>query len=139
MRVVLDTNVLVAGLRSNNGASYRILKDLVQGKFEIGISVPLILEYEATLSRQIQELTLNASDVESFLDYLCQIGEKQTVFYLWRPHLADPGDDMVLELAVASGADAIVTFNQRDFSGIDRFGIRILTPGDFLNLIGDWT
>lgn len=139
MRVVLDTNVLVAGLRSKNGASYRILKDLVQGKFEIGVSVPLILEYEATLSRQIQELTLNASDVESFLDYLCQIGEKQPVFYLWRPHLADPGDDMVLELAVASGADAIVTFNQRDFSGIDRFGIRILTPGEFLNLIGDWT
>lgn len=139
MRVVLDTNVLIAGLRTKKGASYRILTELEQGLFEIVVSVPLILEYEATLIRQLEELSMTTADVEGFLDYLCRIGEKQSVFYLWRPHLTDPGDDMVLELAVASRAEAIVTFNQKDFLGIHRFGIQILTPGDLLNRIGDST
>jgi len=135
-RVVLDTNVLVAGLCSRQGASFRLLSLLGAGRFEVALSVPVVLEYEDVLTRP-GVVPLSADDVGAVLDYLCAVGSPYSVFYLWRPYLRDPGDDMVLELAVAAGCDAVVTHNVRDFGGVDRFGLRAVRPADFLGSIGE--
>ena len=137
IRVVMDTNVLVAGLRSRRGASHRVLRLIGQRKFETVVSVPLVLEYESTLKRQSRSLGLRHSDVDDVLDYLCKVSDHRRVFYLWRPFLKDPNDDMVLELAVESEAAMIVTHNVRDFVGSDQFGIRIARPQDLLKEIGE--
>jgi putative PIN family toxin of toxin-antitoxin system len=134
-RVVLDTNVVVAGLRSRRGASFRLLSALGRGKFEVPISVPLLLEYEEVLLRD-RPPGLAGEDIQIVLDYICSVARHQEIFYLWRPILPDPQDDLVLEVAVAAGCSAIITHNRRDFAGAARFGIRILTPAAFLKQIG---
>jgi len=131
-RVVLDTNVLVAAIRSKRGSSYELLRRLGEGAFEITVSVSLTLEYESVLVRHIADSYLTRQDVINLIDYLCEIATWQEIFFLWRPFLRDSGDDMVLELAVAAGCDRIVTHNTRDFLGVERFGIEVLTPAAFL-------
>jgi predicted nucleic acid-binding protein len=79
---------------------------------------------------------LSEDDVRNIIDYMCSVAVRQEVFYLWRPILRDPGDDLVLELAIAANCDAIVTHNIRDFAGLSRFGLRLLTPGEFLRELG---
>jgi putative PIN family toxin of toxin-antitoxin system len=135
-KVVIDTNVLVAGLRSRRGASFLLLSKIGSDSFDIVLSVPLVLEYEDVLLRQIPSMGMRTGDVDVVLDYLCSIAELKKVFFLWRPFLPDPKDDLVLELAVAAGCSAIVTFNERDFRGTDKFGIQVLTPAAFLKEIG---
>ena len=135
-RIVLDTNVLVAGLRSRRGASFRLLSMLGTGRFEIAISVALVLEYEDVLRRQAADLGLDEADVADVIDYLCAVGRRERIHYLWRPYLRDPKDDHVLELGVAANCEGIVTFNIRDFDGVERFGLWILTPLAFLERIG---
>ena len=111
---------------------------LLGGKqFEISVSVPLILEYEAAAKRLTREFGLTHSDVEDILDYLCSIADRCQIHYLWRPVLKDPRDDLVLELAVVASAKYIVTYNLRDFAGADKFGIHVLTPKEFLKVIGE--
>ena len=131
MRVVLDTSVLVAAWRSRLGASFELLRLLGLQSFEIAFSVPLVVEYESALLRHLTARQ-RAADVSALIDYLCLVGHKQEVFFLWRPLLRDPNDDMVAEVAVASQADAIVTHNIKDFDAVDRLGIRVLAPGEFL-------
>jgi putative PIN family toxin of toxin-antitoxin system len=133
--VVLDTNVLVAGLKSSRGASYALLQQIGTGTFELNISVPLILEYEAVLKRLARELGLTHAEVDDVVDYVCSVASHREIFYLWRPFLPDPKDDMVLELAVECGATHIVTHNLRDFVGIEQFGIMPIRPGDFLTIL----
>ena len=135
--VVLDTNILVAAVRSRRGASFRLLSLVGTSRFEICLSVPLVLEYEEALLRQVPTSTLTQRDVRDLVDYLCSVGHAQEIFFLWRPRLRDPKDDLVLELAVAAGCDAIITFNQRDFAGASSFGIQILRPGEFLATLGE--
>ncbi len=134
-QIVLDTNVLVAALRSRRGSSYRLLSLVDAGYFEINVSVPLVLEYEDVLSRS--ELRLSTEDARDVLDYLCTIGNRHEIHFLWRPYLSDPKDDMVLELAVSASCPYIVTFNERDFRSIERFGVRAISPIEFLRIIGD--
>ena len=131
-RVVIDTNVLVAAIRSKHGSSYELLQRVDEGAFEIAVSVPLTLEYESVLARHVADSHLTRQDVVNLVDYLCEIATWQVIFFLWRPFLRDPGDDMVLELAVAAGCDKIVTHNTRDFLGVERFGIEAVTPAAFL-------
>lgn len=135
-RVVLDTNVLASALRSNRGASFRLLSEIDSGRFEICVSVPLVLEYEAVLFRQARSLGLSRRDASDVLDYICSVARRQSIFFLWRPQLRDPGDDMVLEAAVAAGCRYIVTFNKRDFESSRPFPIRAVTPQEFLQTIG---
>ena len=129
--VVLDTNVLVAAPKSRNGASFQLLGLLgPDAPFQLSLSVPLVLEYEMALRR-----TLGSEDkrIEPVLDYLCQVADLREIYFLWRPFLRDPGDEMVLEVAVGAQSSRIVTHNVRDFEGVEaKFGIRIVTPGEFL-------
>lgn len=134
-RVVLDTNVIVSALRSDQGASFRLLSLVGQGKFEFSLSVPLVFEYEDACNRQCGGL--QPQDIGDIIDYLCQMGDRRQIYFLWRPCLKDPKDDLVLELAVESGSDFIVTYNRKDFAGSEKFGVRILTPKEFLILIGE--
>jgi predicted nucleic acid-binding protein len=87
--------------------------------------------------RQAGEAERPEAAVRDLLDYLCFVGRRQPIFFRWRPTLIDPNDDMVLELAVAAGCDAIVTYNRRHFRGVRSFGIRLLSPAELLNEIGD--
>jgi putative PIN family toxin of toxin-antitoxin system len=128
IRVVLDTNVIVAGLRSRRGASFRLLELVVAGKIRPVLSVPLVLEYEAVLKRE--------GNIDGLPDDLCLLGEHHIVYYLWRPTLRDPSDEMVLELAVAAECPHLVTHNVRDFAGSERFGVEPCTPRQWLTKTG---
>jgi putative PIN family toxin of toxin-antitoxin system len=136
VNVVLDTNVLLAALRSSRGASHRLLLSVGTGRFELALSVPLVLEYEEVILRHHIELGLSKTDVEDILDYLCAVAIRQRVYYLWRPFLPDPKDDMLLELAVAADCQAIITFNLKDFLGVGEFGIEAIQPKQFPKQIG---
>ncbi len=136
LQVVIDTNVIIAGLRSRRGASFQLLQLIGSGMFEINISVPLILEYHDVLLRQLPHLQLSKTDAEDFIDYFCAVGNAHEIFYLWRPTLRDPNDEMLLELGVKAQCDFIVTFNKRDFKGIEQFGLIAITPVEFLEKIG---
>ena len=136
-QIVLDTNVLFAGLRSTQGASYRLLSLVGSPKFEINLSVPLVVEYEEVLLRECHALGLTPVDVNDVLDFLCQTANLHEIYFLWRPLLRDPKDEMVLEVAVAAGCRYIVTYNKRDFQGVEAFGIEALTAREFLESIGE--
>lgn len=135
--MVLDTSVLVAAWRSRRGASFALISRLGRGPFDIAVSVPLVVEYESALRRFAGVSGLTDQDVGVFLDFVCSVARQQGIFFLWRPLLRDPNDDMVAEVAVAAGCGTIVTHNVRDFSGVDPFGIKVMTPGEFLKKIGE--
>ena len=138
MRCVLDTDVLVAGLRSRTGASRKLLTLLNQGRYQVVVSVPLMLEYEAVLTRpeNLEAFALTSHEVERFLDSMSLLIVPARLFFLWRPQLRDAADEHVLEAAVNGSADAIVTFNHRHFrAAAARFGIATLKPGDALQRI----
>jgi len=135
-RIVVDTNVLVSGLRSSRGASYRLLQLVGASDFEIALSVPLALEYEDALKRENADLGLSHDDVDRLVEYLCSVAHLQEIHFLWRPVLRDPKDDHVLELAVGAGCGLIVTHNVRDFAQAGAFGVTAVRPGEFLRRIG---
>ena len=136
IQAVVDTNVIVAGLRSRRGASFALLELIGKSDhFGINVSVPLVLEYEAVLLRQRAQIGLSREDVGDVIDYLCSVAKLHDIYYLWRPVLKDPKDDFVLELAVRAECTTIVTHNLGDFAQCDRFGIAAVTPRDFLTTI----
>jgi len=104
------------------------------------VSVPLLVEYQAVMTRT-EHLTasgLTSDDVGVLLDAVASVGEPVRLAFFWRPTLRDPDDDMVLEAAVNGQADAIVTFNRRDFGlAAERFGIEVLSPGAAIERLGE--
>ncbi len=133
VRVVLDTDVLVAGLGSPTGASRALLQELRGGRLIVAASVAMMLEYEAVLTRSehLAAIGFSRREVDTLLDGLAALAEPITPHFLWRPQLRDPDDEMVLDTAVAGGCDAIVTFNSRDFlPAAKRFGLSVLLPRD---------
>ena len=110
-QVVIDTNVEAAALLSNRGASHRLLRLVGDPRWSINLSVPLAFEYERTLKRICIGGDLSDSDVDSVVQFLCANANLRPIFFLCRPFLPDPNDDFVLELAVESRADFIITFN----------------------------
>jgi putative PIN family toxin of toxin-antitoxin system len=136
-QIVIDTNVFIAALRSRRGASHRLLMLLGSEKFNVNISVPLVLEYEDAASRLIGEIALDEWDIGAIIDYICRVANQREVYYLWRPFLKNPGDDMVLELAVTAKCEFIVTYNIQDFEGAERFGVEVVRPREFLEKIGE--
>jgi len=135
MRVVIDTNVLVSGLRSRRGPSFSLIANLPAAQFQPVVSSPLCFEYEDVLKRPGLLRALTSEDVDDFLNYFLQQSIECKIHFLWRPYLADPKDDMLLELALAGSAQFIVTFNIHDFAGAENLGIRAVTPRDFLAII----
>ncbi len=132
---ILDTNVLLSGLGSRNGKSFQILQLLAEEKFNISISVPVILEYEAILKKKLDKKIYSDQDIQAIIDYLCKIGRHIKVYYLWRPILKDPYDDHLLEVAVAANAKWIITYNVKDFERASTFGISAITPYEFLQIL----
>jgi putative PIN family toxin of toxin-antitoxin system len=135
MRVVLDTSVVVAALRSSKGASRQVLLAVLDERLRPLVSVPLMFEYEAVLTRPEHLLAAAASveDVGVVLDALAALCDPVRLEFLWRPALPDADDDMVLEAAVNGQAEAIVTFNVKDFQPVaHRFGIKIVGPSAVL-------
>lgn len=134
MRIVLDTSVLVAASRSRNGASFRLVSMLPSPKLEIALTIAVYTEWQAVLTRPEHLPPGVTTDMAlGFVRYLASIAHLQDVHFLWRPFLRDPDDDMVLECAVASGCEYIVTHNIKDFRRVEELNVRAITPADLLN------
>ena len=131
MKVALDTDVLVAAVRSRQGASRAWLGTILRGEAALLLSVPLALQYEAVLTRpeQLGASGASAEEIAGLLDAICAVCTPVEISFLWRPVLRDPDDEMVLEVAVNGRADRLLTFNERDFAGAARLGIAVERPG----------
>jgi len=136
LRVILDTSVLVAAARSRNGASFHLLSMLPSSQFEIALTVALFTEWQSVLTRP-EHLPpgVDPQSAMGFLRYLASIAHLQDVHFLWRPFLRDPDDDMVLEGAVASGSQFIITHNVKDFKRSHELNVSAITPAEFLTLL----
>lgn len=138
VRIVADTDVIVAAMRSPGGASAAILRAAREDRVMLLVGVSLAMEYEATCSKPEHQLAagLSEQEVGIFLDTVLAMAEPVKAHFLWRPQLRDPGDEMVLETAVNGRADALVTFNVRDFGSVpERFGIEVLIPREAIRRI----
>ena len=136
-QIVLDTNVLISGLRSKRGAANALLQRLNDPRLKLHVSNALLLEYEELLRREQARLGLADVDVESLLDGFCTIGVQHYVSFVWRPTARDADDDFLVDLAVAAHADFVVTFNVRDLQPIEKYGIKVVTPQQILEILRD--
>jgi putative PIN family toxin of toxin-antitoxin system len=136
-QIVIDTNVFYAAMRSQKGASYKLLSLIDSGKFKVNLSIPLICEFEDVAKRNLGVLAISETELDDILDHICSVANRRKIFFLWRPFLKDPKDDFVMELAVEAQCDFIVTYNKKDFKDIEKFGIKAVTPKEFLQLIGE--
>ena len=135
MRCVLDTDVVVAGLRSASGASRQLLIYVDEGRLDIVVSVPLVLEWEAVLKRPetLAAAGIDRIDVDTIIDRLVERALRAELHFLWRPQAFDPDDEIVLETAVNGFADMIVSFNTKDLlMPAKRFGIEVVRPAEVL-------
>jgi putative PIN family toxin of toxin-antitoxin system len=135
LRLVLDTDVLVAAMRSRSGASWQLVDRALAQEFTLLLSVPLVLEYEAVLTREEHRKVhrLSVAHLEEIINSLIKVSEAVQIRFLWRPLLSDPDDDMVLETAVNGRADLLVTFNQQDFAAAAKgFAHKTMRPSEAL-------
>jgi putative PIN family toxin of toxin-antitoxin system len=131
-QVIVDTNVILSALRSKRGASFRLLNLVGDPRWRMNVSVTLVLQYESVVRREAASLHATLEEADKFMDFLCSASNHQAIYFAWRPRLTDPGDEFILELAVAAGASHIVTFNRSDFRGAERFGVKVVEPREFL-------
>ena len=135
-KIVIDTNIVISAMLSNKGVAFKLISLIGKQKFKYVLSVPLVMEYEDVLKRKDSKIILSQEAINNILDRLCYHAGLRDIFYLWRPFLNDPKDDLVLELAVESNCNSIVTYNLKDFKNIDKFGLKAVTPKTFLQQIG---
>lgn len=135
----MDTCIWVAAVRSRRGASFALLSEIALGRYRFGISVPLFLEYQASLMATVnkREVPLTAEQVAAVLAALAHYGAEVPIYFRLRPNLKDENDNMVFECAANFGAEAIITHNVRDFRQpeLKGYGISILKPDEFLQRI----
>lgn len=136
-QIIIDTNVLVSGLRSFQGASYRLLSILNSPKWRLNLSSGLILEYEAVLKREELGIPLPFEEIDRVIDDICSLANYHDIFYLWRPTARDPDDDFIIDLAVKAQVDFIITYNLRDLQPASQFGIQVVEPRTFLQIMGE--
>jgi putative PIN family toxin of toxin-antitoxin system len=134
-QIVMDTNVLVAAARSRRGASYALLKTIRSGAWQMNLSTALMMEYEAQLKIEAMRQSRPTAVVDRFLDFLLSVSNQRQVYLLLRPFLRDQNDDFIIELAVASRSEYIVTWNIRDFAGAAEYAINVISPASFLALL----
>lgn len=135
MHAVLDTNVLVSALKSKKGASHQVLRAIRDGRIRIAVSVPLVVEYESVLLRPGMIPTYAPAEIGRIIDALTSLAWHQAVYFLWRPWLSDPKDEMVLEVALAAQMNYIISHNVADFAAARQTGVKAITPQEALNLI----
>ena len=136
LRLALDTDVLVAAMRSRGGASWQLVNRALAREFTLLLSVPLVLEYEAVLTREEHRKVhgLGVPELDEVINSLVRVAEAVQIRFLWRPLLSDPNEDMVLETAFNGRADLLVTFNQKDFAAVaEGFAFKILRPSEALH------
>lgn len=137
-QIILDTSVIVSAIRSKRGASYKLLLQLAtDARWQINLSTALLLEYEAKAQEHAAKFGYTPEQIDDFLDFLCSVANEHKIYFRWRPFLPDAGDEFILELAIAAGADYIVTYNKKDFGGASEFGIEVVTPFEFLQILGE--
>ena len=138
LKIVLDTSVVVAGLRTRLGAGNAVLRLVAEGRVRFLATPTLFLEYEDVLKRPEHRLAhgLTPLEIDEFLGALAARIEPVEVHFQWRPQTRDPNDEMVLEAAINGEADAIVTYNVADFSNAgERFAISIMRPAELLKKV----
>ncbi|HMW07572.1 MAG TPA: putative toxin-antitoxin system toxin component, PIN family [Leptospiraceae bacterium] len=135
-KIIIDTNVLVSGLKSRLGASYKLLSSLNDERIQLFLSNSLLFEYEEILKRNNHLVNLDLNEIDSLLDDICAIASTKNIFYLWRPTTSDPDDDFIVDLAIASNIDYIITFNVSNFLNAKKMNIKTITPKEFLQLLG---
>jgi len=135
IKIVIDTNVLVAALRSMRGAANRLLMWLDNTQVEVAVSTPLLFEYEDVLKRPEMRDFISHQEVDNAIEDIASISKQHEIFFLWRLLVTDPDDAFILELAVSAGAKYIITYNPKDFASASDFGIKLITPRDFLALV----
>jgi predicted nucleic acid-binding protein len=134
---VFDTSVLVAAVRSRQGASFALVSSIPTPEFQPCLSVGLYAEWQDVLTRPENiPPGQTVEDALAFVRYLASQSHLQEIHFMWRPFLPDADDDMVLELAFAAGCGHIITHNVKDFRGSEQLGVMALSPREFLNLIG---
>lgn len=136
-RVILDTNVILAAMRSQTGASYRLLMTIGHPQWQSVVTPALMYEYEDVARRPGNVPGLSPQDISDILDLIYQQSHRQLVWFSWRPVSPDPGDDLVLDAAVAGRCDFVVSFNERHLQAAREFGIEVLKPAELLKLIGE--
>lgn len=136
-RVILDTNVIVAAMRSQTGASHRLLLTIGHSSWQSIVTPALMYEYEDVARRAGNAPGLSPQDITNILDLIYQQSHRQLVWFSWRPLSSDPGDDVILEAAIAGGCDFVVSFNERHLRVAREFGIKVLKPAELLKLIGE--
>jgi len=134
MKGVIDTNVLVSALRSRNGASNEIARRAFLKDFEIPLSLPLYLEYMDVLTRP-GKVPLSREEAVDFCQDIAAVATHHRIHFLWRPFLPDPKDDLLLELAVASGSGYIITHNIGHLRQAVAFNVKGVRPAKFLSLL----
>lgn len=141
MKVVIDTNVWLSALTSSQGASHRLVQWLFEQDAHLHcVSIPFVLELEDVFFRPSNQARLthfSKDQLHQFVNDICHVSLHQSIYFLWRPLIKDPKDDMVLELVVNAQADFLVTYNLKDFKQAEKnFDFRLLTPKQFLELKG---
>ena len=131
----MDTNVLVAGLRSRTGASYELLRLLRDGKWTLVLSNTVLGEYHEILHRESSALKLAHADADAYLDVLCALAEQCALISAWQPVATDPDDEPIVQLAREAKVPYLVTHNVRDVQGAEQFGVQVVRPSEFLGLL----
>lgn len=139
MVVTIDTSVLFQAFHSRRGASYRILRMVRLGEITMAVSLPVFQEYRDLLSREAvqRQLELQPGDSEAILPFIAVVARPTSIHYAWRPNLRDEDDNMVMELALASGSEYLITRNTRDFvidTDLSNDEVRVVTPGEFIRM-----
>jgi len=138
MLITLDTNIIYQALKSTNGASFFILQQVRERKIQIALSVPLFDEYEDVLKRKksLEDFELDVEDIDKFLRFVAYVGKPYKTYFLFRPNLKDEKDNMVVELAITSQSDYLVTSNTKDFKNSElKFDqLKIVTPSKFAKI-----
>ncbi|MDQ3088523.1 MAG: putative toxin-antitoxin system toxin component, PIN family [Acidobacteriota bacterium] len=137
LQIIIDTNIFVAAFRSQKGVANLLLQKLKDVRWQVNVSTPLLLEYEDVLKRPEMNEFISENDVDIFLNGVCTIANYHEIYYLWRLLAKDPNDSFLLELAVKANAEFIITYNPKDFPAAASFGIKLVTPKEFLQFVGD--
>jgi predicted nucleic acid-binding protein len=139
IRAVMDTNVVVAGLRSPSGASHELLARLRAGGWALVLSNTVLGEYHEILHREAEFLALTPQEADSFIDALCELAQRFSPATPWQPTANDPDDEAIIQLAREAGVVYLVTHNVRDVSRAAQFGIRVVRPAEFLEILRQTT